>query len=288
MECVQQKSLLVMCWKCSTVLWVVLSILVWLSFCLLALWLQEKQRKWCKTSQHKLCLPTKQSLLTPSPVVFTLWDGSVKAVLKEVTQTKGPTYWLGHLGGKDLDGVSIPFHTEFYFLRRHSAALFEVLEVYDVEAGRRVTGRVGSWDSSLGQLSLDSRDIWDRRSDLDGRTFRTVMKPFGRYLQVDDNKPETWHGMVPDIFNALAMRMNFTYTVDFSADRKWGGKDKVTQSYGVLNISTIRPRGCGTVWSRTCWRRGQTWLPRCWTWAMTGAWWWTTAFPSPGSPTYLL
>ena len=174
-------------------------------------------------------------------------DGSVKAVLKEVTQTKGPTYWLGHLEGKDLDGVSIPFHTEFYFLRRHSAALFEVLEVYDVEAGRRVTGRVGSWNSSLGQLSLDSRDIWDRRSDLDGRTFRTVMKPFGRYLQVDDNKPETWHGMVPDIFNALAMRMNFTYTVDFSSDRKWGGKDKVTQSYGVLNISTIRPRGCGTV-----------------------------------------
>ena len=135
---------------------------------------------------------------------------------------------MGDLGWKDLDGVSIPFNTEFYFLRRLSASLFEFLEVYDVEAGKRVTGQLGTWDSSVGQLSLGSQDIWPRRSDLAGRTFRTVILPFGRFLQVEDDKPETWHGMVPDIFNTLAMRMNFTYTVKFSSDMKWGGKDKVT------------------------------------------------------------
>jgi hypothetical protein len=155
------------------------------------------------------------------------WEDSVKAVLEKVTQKPGPSYWLGGLGGMDLDGVSIPFHTEFYFLQQLSTALFEFLEVYDVEPGKRVTGRVGTWNSRLGQLSLASQDIWPRRSDLAGKTFRTVMLPFGQFLQVDDNKPETWHGMVPDIFNTLAMRMNFTYTVKFSSDMKWGGKNKV-------------------------------------------------------------
>ena len=73
------------------------------------------------------------------------------------------------------------------------------------------------------------------------------MKPFGHYLQVDDNMLETWYGTVLDIFNALAMRMNFTYTIDFSSDRKWGEKDKVKQILLCPNMSTVRPRGCGTV-----------------------------------------
>ena len=62
-----------------------------------------------------------------------------------------------------------------------------------------------------------------------GMAFRAVMLPLGHFLQVDDNVAGSWRGMVPDIFNALAKRMNFTFSVAFSSDGKWGGKEKVNK-----------------------------------------------------------
>ena len=86
---------------------------------------------------------------------------------------------------------------------------------------------MATWQPQLSQAMRAWPDLLARRGDMGGKALRAVMLPLGHFLQVDDNVPGSWRGMVPDIFNALARRMNFTFSVAFSSDGKWGGKDKV-------------------------------------------------------------
>ena len=54
-----------------------------------------------------------------------------------------------------------------------------------------------------------------------------VYKMFRRYA---------WIGIVPEVFNSLADKLNFTYSLQFSRDGKYGGEDKV---HKCLNLSEL-------------------------------------------------
>ena len=77
-----------------------------------------------------------------------------------------------------------------------------------------------------------------RRGNLWGQNFRTVMMPFGDFIKVDGGRLESWHGLVPDIFNSLAAALNFTYTLALSPDGKFGSMNKASHKrllkYSVL------------------------------------------------------
>ena len=60
--------------------------------------------------------------------------------------------------------------------------------------------------------------------------------PFGDFIKVEGGRLESWHGLVPDIFNSLAAALNFTYTLALSPDGKFGSMNKVSKK-GVLKFS---------------------------------------------------
>ena len=132
---------------------------------------------------------------------------------------RGPFFWLGALEEEQLDGISLPFDTQFYVLRR-VVGVYMLVEVYDLEeGGRRVWGEVGVWSPTTGQLNVPTMA---RRGDLAGKTFRAAILPYGDFLKINDQVLESWHGMVPDIYRALTRRINFTYLLALSRDAKWG------------------------------------------------------------------
>ena len=162
---------------------------------------------------------------------------------------RGPFFWLGALEDEQLEGVSIPFDTQLYVLRR-VGEVYGLMEVYDLEeGGRRVWGEVGVLGPATGQLKVPKMDLWARRGNLAGRTFRAAILPYGDFLRIDDKVLESWHGMVPDIYRALARRMNFTYTLALSRDGKWGGMNRVGDIKHVPVFKTlfVRQQGSGMV-----------------------------------------
>ena len=168
---------------------------------------------------------------------------------------RGPFFWLGALEDEHLEGVSIPFDTQLYVLRRVGEVyglmkVYGLMEVYDLEeGGRRVWGEVGVWSPASGQLKVPTMDLWARRGDLAGKTFRAAILPYGDFLRINDQVLESWHGMVPDIYRALARRMNFTYSLDLSRDGKWGGRNRVgdIKHFPVFYTILFRKQGSGTV-----------------------------------------
>ena len=106
--------------------------------------------------------------------------------------------------------------------------VYRLVEVYDLEeGGRRVWGKVGVWSPTTGQLNVPTMNMWARRGDLAGKTFRAAILPYGDFLRINDQVLESWHGMVPDIYRALARRINFTYSLALSRDGQWGERDRV-------------------------------------------------------------
>ena len=154
---------------------------------------------------------------------------------------RGPFFWLGALEVEQLYGVSLPYDTQLYVLRRVDG-IYRLVEVYDLEeGGRRIWREVGIWSPLTVQLNISITDMWARRGDLAGKTFRVAMLPYGDFLRINDQVLESWHGMVPDIYRALARRINFTYTLALSRDGKWGERDRVCDKmfYFFFVISQI-------------------------------------------------
>jgi hypothetical protein len=70
----------------------------------------------------------------------------------------GPSYWLGEGGEARAGELSLPLHSQFYLLQRR-AAVYHLLEVYDVEeGGGRVVGEVGVWHPATKQLTITTSD----------------------------------------------------------------------------------------------------------------------------------
>jgi hypothetical protein len=175
--------------------------------------------------------------------------GQLLSSLGALGPGRGPFFWLGVLEDEQLEGVSLLFDTQLYVLRR-MGGVYGLREVYDLEeGGRRVWGEVGVWSRATGQLKVPTLDMWARRWDLSGRTFRVAILPYGHFLRIKEPELLSWHGMVPDIYKALAKRMNFTFTLALSRDGQWGERDRVghTKPCPYSNIVTLRQQGSGMV-----------------------------------------
>ena len=49
-----------------------------------------------------------------------------------------------------------------------------------------------------------------------------------------EQEQSKWQGMVPDIFNSLAIKLNFTYTLQLPRDGKWGRRDEHGKWSGIV------------------------------------------------------
>jgi hypothetical protein len=141
----------------------------------------------------------------------------------------GVWYWIGDLRADQLKGINLPLDSQFYILKSKDSAL-ELVEVYDVSAGgHRVISLVGSLEPATGAVLLSTTDRWQRRGNLWGTRLRTSVLPWcpGFLCVAPDGPLDSWHGVVPEIFQAMARRLNFTYSLALSSDGKWGGQEQV-------------------------------------------------------------
>ena len=91
---------------------------------------------------------------------------------------------------------------------------------------------VGSWTASAG-LSMSSEAKLERRSNMKGAVLRArFLEETGYAALFDDSsqmkvaernlKNVPWAGFVPDIFDSLAIKLNFSYELANSRDGKFG------------------------------------------------------------------
>ena len=143
----------------------------------------------------------------------------------------GVWYVMASLPRQLLQHLRLRLDSQLYFLRRSGPTL-DLVEVYDVTpGGRRVWNTWGFLHATTLEVEVPHPEMWDRRSDLWGLDLRTVVLPFGDYLRLEDDVLESWFGLVPHIWDSLASRLNFTYTLTRSSDGKWGAQDKVTKPF---------------------------------------------------------
>ena len=164
---------------------------------------------------------------SPGPLLQELWGSG---------ESGGTYYWLGDLLEDQIKTVNIKFNVKLYILK-HKKDLFEIVEVYDVEAGGvRVSNLVGTW--RLGSLgpNIWEENIWERRRELQGKNMRTLTLSKCPHVCLDKgNSMSAWYGILPDIYNSLAKDLNFTYTLARPTDGKWGMQDKVSCSPSTHN-----------------------------------------------------
>ena len=155
----------------------------------------------------------------------------------------GTWYWLGSLQLAHISGIHLSLHSQFYLLTPTNDSL-EVVELYDVEVGgKRIWRQVGTWHSDSLAVSILTEDIWERRGDLWGTSLRTIMLPYCDFICLEEEgEPDSWYGLVPDIYNSLANTLNFTYSVEFSSDGKWGVQDKASTLLSWQSGDVVCPR----------------------------------------------
>ena len=174
--------------------------------------------------------------------VFTVLEPSVlRTFLKNITQEYDEvlknTVWFFWMKNKGLDFPAnlIEFDSNVNLLVVEENIL-EIAEVYNIEIDNEIKLIENTFARySFGQgFDISISDKWIRRSDLYGLTFKAIYGPEPGYTELNRNLKECsprninkidWSGMIPDIFESLALSLNFTYKLLRSRDRNWGSFD---------------------------------------------------------------
>ncbi len=123
--------------------------------------------------------------------------------------------------------VGLPgLNSQVYYYKQSDNEGIDIVEEYCVKSGPLITNRIGSWNQSQG-LRIAEPNINERRADLKGvrlvnglmpwRVFNTLRTGNGTILESI--------GPIPDIFNYLSTKLNFTYELVQPKDKKWGSLD---------------------------------------------------------------
>ena len=119
----------------------------------------------------------------------------------------------------------------------------QISEFYQIN-GDAFFHSVGSWTRN-GGLDWTLQDRLERRLDLNGITLRALFIPENGFLTISVNDTKQvmdarninktpWVGLIPDIFNSLARRLNFTYILSNPRDGKWGAVDENGEWNGII------------------------------------------------------
>ena len=87
----------------------------------------------------------------------------------------------------------------------------------------------GTWTLACG-LDVNQYGTWHRRSNLSGVHFQTVADGSAKttdlsFREVDGKQVPVFGGAYTEIFEQLRDILGFTYSVELSPDRTWGGID---------------------------------------------------------------
>ena len=139
--------------------------------------------------------------------------------------------------------VNFQLDSNVYFVNSRQNDLLEVTEIYNIK-GVLFLNNIGSL-SDTSSLKTDTKNTLKRRSNLGGIVLRAVfLEETGYTVLAEENKNGfiserniekiPWVGLVPDIFNSLAQKLNFSYQLTQPRDGNWGAADENDDWNGMI------------------------------------------------------
>lgn len=119
---------------------------------------------------------------------------------------------------------------------------FTVEEAFRIKGGDLRINPVLEWNGTMGDVltsEVTENNMWERRKDLEGIVLSNAFQSSypAEWCETDpanDNKISAIYGIFPEVYNALATHTNFTYTLVFSSDRKFGVQDETTHEWNGI------------------------------------------------------
>ena len=133
--------------------------------------------------------------------------------------------------------------TSKVYLYRPSSELDGAIDLWDLYSIKNHTRlkRLGTWTLEEG-FGYKHVYIWDRRTNLAGVLLDTVVEsnpPSSNVTVDDEGRVLSAEGLFPDIFHIMQHKMNFSFSMRTSRDRKWGSKTNGTWN-GKKNLSQLK------------------------------------------------
>ena len=115
-----------------------------------------------------------------------------------------------------LNGTTASYDSNIFCYAFKNDSEIEIYDVYKIShQSSMIIKKLGSWNTASGLQLLD-HEIWSRRVSLEGHQIKIVSTynpPVVTYIEDNCTSRKCFKGMVADAWNALAEKMNFTYTI---------------------------------------------------------------------------
>ena len=119
----------------------------------------------------------------------------------------------------------------------------QITEIYHINQVL-FSNKVGSWCAATG-LKMVPQTKLERRSNLGGTVLRAIFQEETGYTVLSHHhnkgmiterniRKVPWIGFVPDIFNSLAIKLNFSYDLSKPRDGKWGAINEHGEWNGLI------------------------------------------------------
>ena len=136
-----------------------------------------------------------------------------------------------------LNKFNIGFLAEVYTVRSVDNRM-EISEVYSIEAGSLTKHLIEVWNVLEEDFIVVKRalSIHRRRQDLQGLRFKVGYVHTSPYTGVGIDNEGNPYGAIPEIINAIAKELNFTYDILPSPDGKFGTADANGSWNGLIRM----------------------------------------------------
>jgi hypothetical protein len=135
--------------------------------------------------------------------------------------------------------IKLRFDSNIYIYQDFDQGL-QLYETYAVKDKPPVQLHIGSWTEEWG-ITVSSRFIWERRTNLFGINLRNIVLPFS-FISIpvydNENNIVSISGFFIDILTILGQKHNFTFTSSSPADKKWGAIEADGSWNGMIGMLT--------------------------------------------------
>ena len=165
-------------------------------------------------------------------------------------------YFWQSIESTEIDPKLVGLNSDVnYLVEKNGQTLIK--EVYSLNINQTIIENVyGAYNSSAGLVWM-KKDKWPRRNNLHGALLKAIVLKNTGYLSLDKVSSKyslrnvnkvAWSGIVPDIFESMAVSMNFTYSLMPPRDGKWGSYDAASDTWngavkdlmeGVADVAPI-------------------------------------------------
>ncbi len=117
-------------------------------------------------------------------------------------------YWLIATDQEPEVPRALRLDSNFFTVSRKGHGAITIREWYRIKAVLH-TAVLGLWSHSQG-LQIETPQVHERRNDLHGLSLQVVTIPWGSYVMRQEEGPEAYWGLIPDILQYIQTACNFT------------------------------------------------------------------------------